>query len=363
MVWRAGRRRSRPMDRAVAALRWDEVNPPFRSFALLDQGPSLEMLTRCLHCYQPFPRNRTLENFGIGRRVAFDPEHGRLWAICPACYRWTLAPFEERWETLEQLERLSAGRARLLAKSDNIALLHADDLEIIRIGFADRREEAWWRYGREFLGRRARAGRVTRLGRLIDAGAMLAITGLFPLWGWSDSEEWVHRARRKHFGRDVWRGSSLCARCGDELSNLLFEEWSDLVLEPGDCDPLALWYSCPRCGENDSDAGHRFTGLSAEHLLRRMMAYANFAGGDEEAVASAMSLIEDSGSAEGMLQQAAARRCTINQFSGRHILAIEIALANDVERGLLGLELKRLEARWREEEEIAGIVDRELTPP
>lgn len=320
------------------------------------------MLIRCLHCYQTFPRNQTLEHFGIGRRIAFDPEHARLWAVCPACYRWTLAPFEERWEALEQLERLSTDRARLLAKSDNIALLHAEDLEIIRIGPADRREEAWWRYGKEFLGRRARARKVTRLGKFIDAGAMLAIVGL-PLWGLSDSEEWLNRARRKHFGRHLWRGSSVCPRCDDELSNLLFGEWRDLVLEPGDSGSLALWYSCPRCGAEDTDAGHRFTGLSVQHLLRRMLAYENFAGGDEKGVTSAMSLIDETGSAEGMLQRAAAQRFAIGRFSGTYVLAIEIALATEVERDLLGLELKRLESRWREEEEIAAIVDQELTPP
>jgi hypothetical protein len=26
---------------------------------------------------------------------------GRLWAVCSSCGRWTLAPFETRWEVLE----------------------------------------------------------------------------------------------------------------------------------------------------------------------------------------------------------------------------------------------------------------------
>lgn len=320
------------------------------------------MLTRCLHCYQPFPRNQTLEHFGIGRRIAFDPEHGRLWAVCPACSRWTLAPFEERWETLAQLERLSTGRARLLANGVDIALLHSEDLEIIRIGRADRREEAWWRYGKEFLGRRGRARRVSRFGKFMDAGAIMAITGL-PLWWLSDAGEWLHRARHKHFGRHVWRGSSACSRCRGEVNDLLFDERGDLVLEVDDTNFPTLWYSCPECGETDANAGHHFTGLGAEHILRRVLAYENFSGGDEAAIGKAMSWIGECGSAEGALRHAAAQRFAVGQFSGVYDLAIEIALTTYVERGLMDLELKRLEARWREEEEIAAIVDRELTPP
>jgi hypothetical protein len=43
-------------------------------------------------------------------------------------------------------------------------------------------------------------------------------------------------------------------------------------------------------------------------------------------------------------------------------IALEIALNDENERQLLELELEALESRWREEEELAAIVDRELTP-
>jgi len=76
------------------------------------------MLATCLFCYQPFPENQTLEPFASGRRVAYDPVRGRLWAVCSSCGRWTLAPFETRWEVLEDLERLTRDRARLLGETD-----------------------------------------------------------------------------------------------------------------------------------------------------------------------------------------------------------------------------------------------------
>jgi hypothetical protein len=320
------------------------------------------MLTRCLHCYQPFPTNQTLSQFEVGRRIAFDPDNGRLWAVCPTCYRWTLAPIEQRWETLEELERLSRGKAHLLAKSDNIALLRAEDIEIVRIGGADRQEEAWWRYGNQFLGRRARAHTVIRFGQIFDAAAMLLTVGL-PLWRFSDSGEWLRRARRRHFGRHVWVGSSSCPRCGHELVDLLFDERSDLILEANDGLFPILWYSCPICGNQSVAAGHRFTGTSAEIILRRLLAYENYSGGDEAGVREACAWIDSCGSAERALQAAADQRFAVGRSSGTRALAMEIALTTRMEQSLREMELKCLEARWRDEEVIAAIVDRELTPP
>ncbi|MGH7481576.1 MAG: hypothetical protein ACRELV_05430 [Longimicrobiales bacterium] len=43
-------------------------------------------------------------------------------------------------------------------------------------------------------------------------------------------------------------------------------------------------------------------------------------------------------------------------------LALEIALNDTTERELLQLELAELERRWREEEELAAIIDGDLTP-
>jgi hypothetical protein len=248
-----------------------------------------------------------------------------------------------------------------LAKGDCIALFRAADLEIIRVGRADREEEAWWRYGEEFLGRRARARRASRIGKFIDLGAMLAITGV-PLWRLSDSREWIERARRRHFGRHVWRGSSTCSGCGHDLSYLLFDERGDIVIEPDNTSFPALWYSCPQCGDA-MESGHRFTGLAAQHILRRVLAYENFSGGDEVVVADAMTWIEECGSVAETIQYAAARHLAISHFPRTRSLALEIALTTQVESELMTLEVQSLEARWRGEEEIAAIVDRELTPP
>src|SRR5262245_23586851 len=104
------------------------------------------MLSRCIYCHVGLPTNQTLEHLQLGQRVAFDPARGRLWVVCSACRRWNLAPIEERWEALEELERLTRDKGRLLSQTDHIALLRAEDLDVVRVGQAQLVEEAWWRY-------------------------------------------------------------------------------------------------------------------------------------------------------------------------------------------------------------------------
>ena len=43
-------------------------------------------------------------------------------------------------------------------------------------------------------------------------------------------------------------------------------------------------------------------------------------------------------------------------------VALEIAVHEKSEKRLLAMELAELEAHWRREEELAGIMDGELTP-
>ena len=97
--------------------------------------------------------------------------------VCRSCRRWSLTPIEERWEALEELEKLSRDKARLLSQTDNIALLRAGPLEIVRVGKAELTEEAWWRYGRELVSRRQKWNNLGVAGS-IAAGAVV-------LGGWA----------------------------------------------------------------------------------------------------------------------------------------------------------------------------------
>ena len=93
----------------------DEVNGDAR-----DEMERRAVIRRCLACHRPFPGNDVVEHFPASRRIAYDPERGRLWAICDGCGRWTLAPIETRWEALEEL----AWRRRAAHRSLTCGVAH-----------------------------------------------------------------------------------------------------------------------------------------------------------------------------------------------------------------------------------------------
>src|SRR5688500_2485950 len=102
----------------------------------------------CLVCHAAIAENETFDGLTRGERYAFDSAKGRLWVVCGECRRWNLVPIEDRWEALEALEKIAQDEARLVVKTDNIALLRVGDVDLIRIGQARLTEESWWRYGR-----------------------------------------------------------------------------------------------------------------------------------------------------------------------------------------------------------------------
>ena len=49
-------------------------------------------------------------------------------------------------------------------------------------------------------------------------------------------------------------------------------------------------------------------------------------------------------------------------YGKTHSIAIKIALNESAERRIMGLELEAIEFTWKHEEELARIIDEELTP-
>ena len=135
------------------------------------------MYSTCTFCYAALGTNDVIETFTVARRVAFDPGKGCLWAICPHCTRWNLAPIEERWEAVEECERrFRATTLRYSSGNIGLAWLHGD-VELIRVGPALRPEVAAWRYGRILIKPRPVANRV--LDRVVGAAAR-AVDALSP---------------------------------------------------------------------------------------------------------------------------------------------------------------------------------------
>lgn len=277
---------------------------------------------------------------------------------------------EERWEALEELEKLVRDRAKLLSKTDNIALMRADGLEVVRVGRANLTEEAWWRYGREFTKRREAYKKVTFAGS-VTAGAIIwggwATGGIGWLGAWllweNAPDSVAAMARWFRFGSTAWSGEQRCSNCGFLIRNLEFKERNKAVLEPVHDGPgvVGIARRCPVCREI-KEGGLHLTGPEGEHAVRRMLAYQHHSGAAEKQVKAATRLIHEAGSPEDLTRIVVKNGRALSDVQRTGAIALEIAANESVERRLLELELGELEAHWRREEELAGIIDGELTP-
>ena len=340
------------------------------------------MYATCLFCNKALGSNETLESFPVGKRLAFDAAKGRLWVVCPHCERWNLSPLEERWEAIEQAEKLYRDTRRRVA-TDNIGLAKLrDGTTLVRIGEPLRPEFAAWRYGDQFGRRRRRqmlivGGGVAALGAVVSAGAVAGVgIGGF---GWL-----LARVRRQPSSAAIRRRSS-----------------------PKFAPTRAVWCRCaaatsPRRRSREADDGSlainlrfkhgkaTFVGREAERIASIVIPKVNRFGGDKEAVADAVREIERRGGTEGYLARLAKlgdayslrpgaieggrwRRRLVDiantdekglfGAAARNIASrLEMALHEEAERRAIEGELAELERAWRDAEEIAGIADSLLLP-
>jgi len=335
------------------------------------------MYDKCVICNRGFERGGVLKDVAAGRRVAYDPVRGRLWAVCSACKRWSLAPIESRWEALERLERTVRDEARLLAETANVSLLRAGRMEIVRIGRTSLTEESWWRYGRELRARRDRYKKLTTAGTL---GAAVAIGGSVTTGGFSFLAAWLlwdhlpetvaGAARWLRFGTTAWRGRGRCARCGGAVDSLRYDERKHMILQAAD-GQMRLSLPCPRCGDPGRqgrvgggmpDGGFLLDERASAGALGRVLAYHHFAGASGRRLEAASKLVEVVGGPEQLASKILPEHMRFGQIGQTGKLALEIAVHEARERRLLEMELAELEAHWRKEEALAEIMDGELTP-
>src|SRR4029453_4241437 len=108
------------------------------------------MYSTCLFCNNSLGGNDIVEEFPVGRRLAFDAGKGRFWVICHHCGRGNLSPLEERYNAIEGCERLFRDTF-VRVSTGNIGLARLPSgVELVRIGQPLRPEFAAWRYGRQF---------------------------------------------------------------------------------------------------------------------------------------------------------------------------------------------------------------------
>ena len=323
------------------------------------------MYKTCLHCKKPLGGNEVVEHFPVGRRLAFDAAKGRLWVVCRKCRRWNLTPLEERWEAIEECERLYRG-TRIRTSTENIGIARLrEGLELVRIGKPLRPEFAAWRYGDQ-LGERMR--------RQI-AGAVVGVpTGvalyqvLSPLLGLTVVPVFVacvfwHQRRQAAKVR-VSGAPKGAAAIPDNIARFRIDELSTLRILPDNREPGFL----VEIRQEDRTAW--FAGEDARRVAGAIVPLLNQWGATRGTVRAAVGEIESHGHPGRFLAEVAsqestdrrARRGFVRYMPKPTRLALEMALHEEQERRALEGELWALEQAWKEAEEIAAISDNLLLP-
>jgi hypothetical protein len=329
------------------------------------------MYRNCIFCSAPLGANEALETFPVGRQLAFDAWKGRLWAVCPFCGRWNLSPIEERWESVEEAEKLFRD-ARLRVQSENVGVAQLPDgTRLVRVGTAVPGELAAWRYGKQLLRRRRRyfvgsvagvVGSVALYSGVAATGA--GVVGFIAASSWFDSrrkQKIVHRlpdpdgARRDVIVRR-WHLEGVRLGATDTDGELAIEIRDAHRKKPGS------WDDKVRRKSKDIVI---VSGSDARTFLARAMVHINHKGATPGKLSDANSILSDVGSAEKILRIAAANGSALGDRAGNNpkvikptdALVLEMALNEESERRALEGELAGLEAAWREAEEIAAIAD------
>jgi hypothetical protein len=316
------------------------------------------MYSTCIFCHSALEGNDTIEHFPIGRRLAFDPERGRLWVVCRRCRQWNLTPTEERWEAIEECERFYRD-TRLRVSTDHIGLARlASGLELVRIGRPERPEFAAWRYGDQ-LGRRRRTALIRvgiglgALGALVAGGAVAGVgIGGF---GWLIGQ----------MGERIVKGSPERV-----VARLPVPEVGELTIKGKHLNRLQLVTE----GDDRWKLGLPYRkqivtleGDPAVQALGKLLPQLNRFGGSRERVTEAVSLIERVPDPMHFFDTAARMamsraKSKISALPESVRLALEMAAHEDSERRALEGELALLEQAWKEAEEVAAIADNMFLP-
>ncbi len=335
------------------------------------------MFSTCLFCHASLGANDTIEHFPVGKRLAFDGERGRLWAVCPRCARWNLAPIEERWEALEACEKAYRAATKRVS-TDNIALARLKDgTDLVRIGRPLLPEFAAWRYGDAVRERRRRALVDQWGGTFVGAVAAGAIgtaiaTGAAPmavlsplLMASGGLAWWRGRGTRRSF-------SAVLPGRDDAARRLATHHWRTRLGRADD----GTWMIEESKGYMDTWRGPRadpravrLTGAAARAALPPLLAAIMPWGGNAVEVREGADLFERTPDVDALFDTIANRawlgsesyRGALATASPASTLALEMALHEDDERRALAGELGALYARWEEAERIARISDGELT--
>ena len=324
------------------------------------------MYTTCMFCKKPLGSNEVLETFPVGRRLAFDAAKGRLWVVCTKCQRWNLTPLEERWEAVEDCERLFR-ETPLRSSTENIGIArHRGGLDLVRIGRPARGEFAAWRYGDQFK-RRYRLAAVSSVGFFglsFAFGALpiaiptgLVLGGTWAALAWS----YMRPLAKVRVGAGDSDGGPVTP---EDVAVFRYRALRSMRLLP-DEDESGFMVEVKK-GMRRAE----FRGEDARRVATALVPRVNQNGGSQRSVQRAVKEIESAGHPERFLTDVAGRRARswkgseglVAKLPAPTRLALEMSLHEEQERRALEGELWILEQAWKEAEEIAAISDNLLLP-
>ena len=338
------------------------------------------MYATCTFCHGALGANDAIEQFPVGRRLAFDGERGRLWAVCPRCARWNLAPMEERWEAIEACERAYRGAMQRVS-TDNIALARVKEgTDLVRIGRPLLPEYSLWRYGRILADRARRAARFEFAATTTMLAGMgvqmwnlysryslqreLGLTTVAFVLASAYGPRLIKRAQHRPLVRALRHRRGLAQRMIDDPYALRLRRAEDgWALE----EQQAAWrLAWPKRLQR---APIRLTGAEVTSLMPSLLVLASPHAPADSDVQAAVQRVEQGESADALMDKIATSRwlgsssdegkLTLAPVDVR--LALEMTLQQDDERRALTGELGALYARWEAAERIARIADGELT--
>jgi hypothetical protein len=332
------------------------------------------MYSTCIFCHSDLGTNESIERFPVGRRLAFDAARGRLWVVCRKCERWNLTPVEERWEAIEECERLFRD-TKLRVSTDNIGLARLrEGLELVRVGEPQRPEMAAWRYGDQFGRRRQRHMAYTAGGVAIAAGLVIlgpatgviagSSWGLWNLFSMGNTAYQQRRVRARLTLPDVEPMAEIRLKQLNRISLVGTEGGWGLRIPyeaPTRLQAIVESKKTFKLVETRKEKTTLLTGEEALRAAAKILPAINVHGAKRNEVQTAVGLIERTGAPTELFTEHALRTSdtglALSLLPKEVRLAMEMATHEDSERRALEGELSLLEEAWREAEEIAAIAD------
>jgi len=287
-----------------------------------------------------------------GHRLAYDPIRGRLWTVCPSCSRWNLTPLEERWETLEACERAVKDKGRVRVQTENLSLVAVLEGELIRVGTPPRSEFVDWRYGSRLVLRRPKGGFWARLLARLPAPPPEGYDPYRVMFGTVDPTPWVASPFLETASSLIYLFSQLplaphCPSCSRPMA-----------LRPWDFQRLrfvtqeqqeAILGECALCGEEVV-----IPLKEARPTLRLGLSMVTPPSVHRTASLGAASELDAAGGAQDFIASLSKTVSTLGELGAEARTGLLIALDE-------GAEADALEAEWRKAEELAAIMDGELS--